>query len=531
MKKVISIIFCLIFLCGCSQYDGHNIRESSKKFTSNVMGEEKLVKISNPDSFKEFVAGNVIGYSEELASAKIHFKPQNGWMGDIHPVYANGKWNLLYLEVPNEPDRNGLDGVKQSMIFSNDLVSWKQEQVKNTLEQRPWWAIGNFYENGKLYSVYNDILGQGYGMDVSNDLKTWVSGGDILKYTYVPGEPRDPYLFKNDLTNEYWLVFAVNKQNIIGKVSSGAFYYSKSKDLESFSMPELLYDPGNINVPECPEIFKFGDKYYLIGSWGTDRVGTARYRISEKPEGPWETPLIDRLDSTEVMAGNSTSDGNRRIMFGWIPTYSGRIDNGDWQWGGHLALPRELYPSDDGSRLFVKAPKELDNIRKSILYDITGTVPEFDRVLGDGWYTSKKGFLKNPNSDYGEVWLSNEYSNFDISFNLSLDGNCPGAGFVFRCGNQSFDGYEIYFDVNQQRIVLRNHFEKRKIICETPADIKPGINMPVRIIIDGDIVEVFFDNKYVLAGRVQTFTSVNKIGFFTESNGAAFTYPKVFGIE
>ena len=485
---------------------------------------KKVVRIEEKTLAKEFKLGKLVEPGEE-ARPKLHYIGRKGYFGDAHPVYHNGTWYVYYLELPfNTKNRGALEGVRQGLAVSEDLFHW--EEVQAAIDtSRSWWAVANAEYDGQLYSMYNDVAGnRGYGISKTSDYINFTEIGLGFPYSSVPSaDPRDPSLFYNEKDKEYWFLFSVKQNPALYSNTSSEIYYSKTKDFIDFSPPESLFRPGNSNVPECPELFKMGDRYYLLASWGTKRVGQVRYRYSDNPAGPWRRFPVDTLTPTEEMAPNSAQGDGRRIMIGWIPTYVNSTDGNPYQWGGHMAFPKELYQTKDGqlrTRLAVT-----DNLlRKELLYTFPATNStaanfiegEADYVRGDGFTTEGRTLRYSKNHDYGELWFQGEYINFDLEMDISLGKDSAGFGVVLKTGNEKFNGYEVFLDPNTNQLILREHFERMDKIAGIPIEMKYNNAMKLRIITDGNIIEVYLDDKFALSGRIHKFTSVNKLGVFTE---------------
>jgi len=78
-----------------------------------------------------FILACAMNCSAESMRPAVHYKPAEGWLGDVHPIYYSGQWAIPYLEVPNEPLRHGLYGVHSKQIVSNDLIHWEQKKIRH----------------------------------------------------------------------------------------------------------------------------------------------------------------------------------------------------------------------------------------------------------------------------------------------------------------------------------------------------------------------------------------------------------------
>ena len=118
-----------------------------------------------------------------------------------------------------------------------------------------------------------------------------------------------------------------------------------SKDLENWEKRDPIYTPYTYDSHECPDMFKMGDKWYLVFSEYT-RWWETKYRISDSPYGPWEIPANDTFDGRTFYAAKTVSDGNRRFIVGWVCHKTNGDDKTKYMWGGNL-LVHEL--NEDGT--------------------------------------------------------------------------------------------------------------------------------------------------------------------------------------
>jgi len=458
-----------------------------------------------------------------------HYKPLDGWVGDVHPVYWNGEWHIFYLETPNEPLRAGLFRIHSADAVSKDLIHWTERTINNPEINQPWWSIANIVYEGKCYSYCNG--NKGFDLYISEDFENWTpyENNPVIPYDYTELERiRDPSIFWNEKNNEFWMIITVKKKGIQHRFYSGAFYHSISKDLFNWSKPQLLFDPGNINEPECPELFMLNNKYYLIGSWGTTATGKGRYFISDSPNGPWLKAKTDSFDGDFFLAPNSAFDLNRRLTFAWIPTLKDNKDYESIEWGGHLSFAREIWAGDDGA-LYTKLPEEYTALRNELLLPKNEIKPE--KMFGGKWSINKDSIELPKNSKYSEIWLQGEYPRFELNATITFQEDCPNAGFLFRLGNDKFSGYEVSIDQKHSLLIFRHHLERSKIIASQTIFTESRKDMELRIFVDGSIIECFLDNRFSLAARAYTDKGSYKIGFYSENGGFKISNIKVYSLK
>jgi beta-fructofuranosidase len=102
---------------------------------------------------------------------------------------------------------------------------------------------------------------------------------------------------------------------------------------------------------ECPDLFKIGDTWYLIGG------GELTY--AKHSRGPYQRATHHVVDAPGVYAGKRMFDGKRHIWVGWAWDMPRLCDDDpDRTWGGTMCAPRELYPGPDGE-LYCKPADEI----------------------------------------------------------------------------------------------------------------------------------------------------------------------------
>ena len=143
----------------------------------------------------------------------------------------------------------------------------------------------------------------------------------------------------------------------------GCIVLYRSKDLVNWEYYGPLYSAGNTNCPECSEMYKIGDTWYLSYSRFSEFVNTI-YRTSKSPFGPWKKPKKDGIGGRRFYAAKSMQDDNgRRFYFAWAHDRAENSDRGEWYWGGTFCIPHEVVATSDG-QLDVKLPEEYVNCFK-----------------------------------------------------------------------------------------------------------------------------------------------------------------------
>ncbi len=94
--------------------------------------------------------------------------------------------------------------------------------------------------------------------------------------------------------------------------------------------------PLDAQLQECPDLFKIGDTYYLMGAnhYASSKDLRGKFTLSDQP-------YIDRFG---IYAGKRMFDGKRHIWVGWIADTEDLKDDSKLSWGGTMCTPRELVP-------------------------------------------------------------------------------------------------------------------------------------------------------------------------------------------
>lgn len=294
--------------------------------------------------------------------------------GDSIPFYHDGVYHLFFLSVPENTVRYP-ERVRNTWqhVISRNLVDWEELPPVllpgdgTDLDKDGCWTGSVIYADGKYHIFYT-----GYHIDsqfpqtichaVSDDCITFTK--DTKNPYIVPDtryyesiDWRDAYIFYNEDEACYWMLIAARKNSGPSNRRGVVVLYT-SKDLESFEHQGVIYEPWHTNCPECPEMYKMGDYWYLAYSRFSERAQTI-YRVSKSPYGPWRTPKFDGIDNRRFYAAKSLlDDKGRRIYFAWTPERENKSDEELWQTGGDFAIPHQVIPMEDGN-LRVVMPEEI----------------------------------------------------------------------------------------------------------------------------------------------------------------------------
>lgn len=416
------------------------------------------------------------------------------------PFFWRGEYHLFYL--PRSPEGRHCWG----HIISKNLLDW--EELPDAIEpsgdlEAPdavgCWTGSVIEHDGIFHCFYTGFnpqkpFPQTVCHAVSHDLVHWRK--DPQNPVVVPDERwyegqdwRDPFVFFNPEVDEFWMLVCARDKRVAFE-RRGCVALSTSKDLQNWQVKEPVWSGSICWATECPDMFRIDSFWYLVYSHGI-----TRYRWTEKLDGIWQTSFPDTFDTEFLAAAKTLFDGKRRILFGWIGTLEGENDFGARQWGGHMALPRELVYKPNGS-LSVKLPEEFEiwHAKNSSPLPLKNCKP----VCGN-WQFSESGAIARTLNGVS-VLQCDAPPDFFLSTEIVPQGEASEFGFLLRM--QDGKGYKLV--LNKSHIALMNwsswgDVEPR---LSRPVTWKEGERLKVQLIVHGSILEIFVSDTTSLTGRI-----------------------------
>ena len=281
--------------------------------------------------------------------------------GDAIPFYHEGKYHIFSLTSPPGttvyPERLR---TTWSHSVSEDLVHWKELPTAlypgegEEPDASGVWTGSVIYGEGQFHAFYTGYcltaeFQQTICHATSEDGITWkkdTANPVITPITelYEKLDWRDPYVFYNEEDENYWILISARRLDM-PITRRGCIVLYRSKDLKNWSYYGPIYSPGHTNCPECPEMYRMGNHWYLSYSRFSEFVNTI-YRVSESPFGPWRKPKKDGIGGRRFYAAKSMqNDDGRRFYFGWAHDRAEQSDKGEWYWGGTFCIPHEVVPA------------------------------------------------------------------------------------------------------------------------------------------------------------------------------------------
>ncbi|MCD8364097.1 MAG: family 43 glycosylhydrolase [Lachnospiraceae bacterium] len=464
--------------------------------------------------------------------------------GDSIPFYHDGVYHLFFLSVPENTVRYP-ERVRNTWqhVISRNLVDWEELPPVllpgdgTELDKDGCWTGSVIYANGKYHIFYT-------GYHIDSEFPQTICHAiseDCITFTKDPNSPlivpdtryyesidwRDAYIFYNEEEGEYWMLIAARKNEGPSNRRGVVVLYT-STDLAHFEHKGILYEPWHTNCPECPEMYKMGDYWYLVYSRFSERAQTI-YRVSKSPYGPWRTPKFDGIDNRRFYAAKSLlDDKGRRIYFAWTPERENQSDDDLWQTGGDFGIPHEVIPMADGN-LKVVMPEEIQEYfrRKKLSFTFESKLGQIKAYGDKALEVSSLGTLS-----YGFFHVEQE--NLMLECNIKVSDCADYFGLTINSDEDIDNGYLLAFNRAAQAVSLNKlpapldpfwaTLSGKPIIpaevdgprvCEKPFPFRDGDIINVKCVLTDTLIEIFVGD--LVAFSYRTYRKLPyRIGIFAQ---------------
>ena len=449
-----------------------------------------------------------VSYVEPYVSP-IHYRPQVGRLADTIPFFWKGEYHIFYLRA--------IDKVPWEHLVSTDLIHWKDLPTALVSDGAPDSADGLHMFTGSVterdgtfhifYTGWNPANPQG------RETVMHATSPDLIKWTkhpelgfrgdgvhYQNSDFRDPFVFWNSETQTHWMILCARDAKP-GKPVQGV---AESKDLVKWEQvePLTLDPPLGEGTPECPDLFKIGEVYYLIHS---PSAGTTDQRFTESIRGPYRLPLSPTIDTPILYAAKRMFDGKRHVITGWIRDLSGEKDGGGFEWGGDQSVPREVYPGPRG-QLLLRPVAEATNLFRYVVFDLL-SAPE---ACNAGWRYADNMLM----GDTDARCALDAPDNYMLRCRVQLDAQAEFS-LAMRQLTEADSGYRLTLRPGKGEAEISGRTFKygRKIELDASKPIT------VQAFVQGSIIECFINDAYPFSCRAYDFRK-GKLGL-SVSGGTA----------
>lgn len=436
------------------------------------------------------------------------YQPESGVLADVIPFHWKGEFHALYLQLL--PGQKGFDWAQ---VVTRDFAAYRYTGVgvahsdaDDAVDQNIF--TGSVFEkDGLLHAFYcgqNPTFAgrkkpdQVILLAVSRDGVRWEKWPEFRfspegspHYRY-PGACRDPFVFWNPEKKEYGMLFTATPAHLEGD----AVAYAGSADLTHWRLDPPFPASGRFFGYECPDLFRTGDRWYLLFSTYDHNPGWAtRYMTAPKLEGPWESPDDDFLDGGSLYAAKSVSDGRRRFLCGTLPDRKDRQrDDADNGWGGRL-VAYEMTASPEG-RLSVRIPAEVE-----ASFGDAKPIP----LEGNSRWQKSATSLRSVGPG-AKVYAAKLPARCLITARLTVP---PAGRMGFWIGGDARNeqAFRLVVDVATRRLswdrgALPLGSDPERERPYRPVAIRPGDHVTLKVALDGNAAVACLDDRVCLATRM-----------------------------
>jgi beta-fructofuranosidase len=461
----------------------------------------------------------------------MFYRPEDGWAGDFIPFHWNGEYHLFYLKDRRDEERFGR-GMPWYHVGTRDFrsfIEYGEALPHGGMDEQDLYVFtGSVFEaDGRFHIFYtghnptdNGKPNQAIMHAVSKDLVAWRKDPEFMVWAdegiYEADDWRDPFVFRNPETGEYWMLIAARVRD--GPASRrGCTALAVSSDLADWEVREPFWAPGLYHTHECPDLFRWDGKWYLVYSTFTERFVT-HYRMSKSLDGPWIAPRNDTFDGRAFYAAKTAGDGRRRFAFGWNPTREGEKDSGSWQWGGSLVV-HEVFRSQDGS-LRVMPPPELGScFPRALEARPRGRMGEY----------LHKGKIISLRRDDGFAWcdMGTMPGTCRIRSRVSWREGTRACGLLLRASDDLDSYYMARIEPGNHRLVFDSWPRPgdRQFMIERPLD--SGGVVDLEAMVEDTIMEVYAGGV-AMSGRGYDHQD-GRFGLFVQEGLAEFSGTSISG--
>ena len=419
--------------------------------------------------------------------------PSGKLTGDTFPFFRNGVWHLFHMQMPVIAHH-----------ISRDLVHWEERPIavapgKTGEPDSQNNATGSVVEwNGQFYLFYTG--NQNVCLATSADLDHWTKhpGNPIMQgddKTYSRANFRDPFVFYYSPEKLWWMLIGTRTMDQPGQ-RAGCVGLAKSKDLLSWRLCAPLWSPRIGPHCDCPQLVPYGRHWILFYL-----QRNTRYRVCNRLTGAFRRLGARNLGTAGMAAGSRPAfDGKQWITFPFVGRQKGASEAGDFEYGGPLAIPRQLSFSARGGVTERPAAEILAAIYA--LPDHGKLLASASAVTGQWKVAGHDAVCQSPNG--GLLGLPSLPADFYLEFDLLLTDRDSDFHLLLRATADLQQGYQLALHPRTRQVSLRpiSQWDIDRVMVSRSVSIPVGKPMKVRVFVAGSILEVFFGDRVSLTARL-----------------------------
>lgn len=419
--------------------------------------------------------------------------PSNRFSGDTFPIFRKGVCHLFHMMPPVIAHH-----------VSRDLARWEARPivVRPGAPGEPdchGVATGCVVEHqGRFLLFYTG--NQNVCLATSPDLDHWTRhpGNPVLladDHVYDPANFRDPFVFFHKPEKTWWMLFGSRVRDAPGQ-RAGCVGLAKSNDLLTWQLCPPLWAPGIGPHCDCPQLLRDAGRWWLLYL-----QRNTRHRTAADATGPFARPPARNLGTPLASAASRPAfDGKRWVSFPFVARYKGGADRGEWEYGGPLAVPRQLEFHRDGTIAERPADEVVETVRR--LPD-PGDPLAGARTLAGAWSVKPRRALSTHDGG-GTLLLSALPTDFYLEFALTIRKRDCDFHLLLRATADLVGGYQLAFHPRTRQLSLRplSLYDTETALASRSFNIPSGQPLNVTVFLSGSILEVFVGGQAALTSRV-----------------------------
>ena len=424
--------------------------------------------------------------------------PPEGVPADVFPFVHDERCHLFFML----PERGQI-----GHHSSTDLLHWEQHPI----------AIGRGYPGepdcrgvatgsvvhhaGRFYLFYTG--NQNICLATSEDLNTWVK--HPLNPILIPdgrlyglANFRDPFVFRCPEDGRWWMIWGAQEAGRWGQ-RAGCVALAKSDDLLRWELHPPLWAPRIGPHCDCPQLIEHGGRWYLFYL-----QRNTRYRIADRPTGPFVWPPVRDLYTAKANAGSRPVwFRGRWIAFPFVTRLKADDDFAPWRFGGPMAIPRELVFGTDGSVGDRPLTEHIDALLSLPPHNPLRT----HHVIAGEWQISEPDSLARCDSPAGGTLLLPDAPS-DLYFDAlaTIDDPHAAVHLLLRVAVRTMlhEGYQLSLRADVGRVELRaiSTYDIDPLIDLRDASIPVGRPFRIQLVLSGSILECFVGERVSMTSRI-----------------------------
>lgn len=267
----------------------------------------------------------------------------------------------------------------------------------------------------------------------------------------------------------------------------------------------------------------------MLFSTFSERFAT-HYRIVGAAEGDFVSPREDTFDGRGFYAGKTASDGEKRFIFGWVPTKKEENDYGDYEWAGNLVV-HELMQRKNGT-LYAGMPS---GIKRYFQQEVPFLL---NKICGNLSKEKNGRFRMNGRNLFSAAVTEEELpGRCLITAKMCFEEGTRALGILLRSDGEAEQSYYIRLEPYRNRMVfdmwprkIKGENEDTWEIngdkpffpeLERDCPLKPGEEYVISVLVDDTVCVVYMEGMTAMTSRIYNIKR-GRLGVFVSEGCGEF---------